>query len=193
MLCALWMLGGPADRTDDVLVAGAPGDLAGDGLPDLRLVRVRVAVEQPAGGHHHARRAEPALEAVALDKPLLHRVELAVPLQALNRTDGTAVRHGGEYRARLDRPGVQPHHAAAAVRRVAAPVAAGQAEFVAQEVDEQQSGLDVARVLGAVHGHCDPHGHAAFLRLAPSAAGPAARAAARRSARVVSSATRCRL
>src|SRR5690349_10206961 len=75
---------GPADRTDDVLVAGAPADLAGDGLPDLRLVRVRVAVEQPARGHHHARRAEPALEAVALDEPLLHRVKLAVPLQAFD-------------------------------------------------------------------------------------------------------------
>src|SRR5512135_1444959 len=90
------MFRGPADRPDDVLVAGAPADLAGDDLPDLRLVRVRVAVEQPARGHHHARRAETALQAVALDETLLHRVKLAVLLQALDGTDGTAVGHRRE-------------------------------------------------------------------------------------------------
>jgi hypothetical protein len=52
---------------------------------------------------------------------------------------------------------------------------------VPQEVDEQQPRLDVARVLGAVHGHRDPHAHAVTL------------ATARRSARVVSSATKWRL
>jgi hypothetical protein len=68
----------PADRADDVLVAGAPADLTGEHLADLGLGRVRVAVEQPARGHHHAGRAEAALQAVALDEPLLDRVELAV-------------------------------------------------------------------------------------------------------------------
>ena len=177
------VLRGPADRPDDVLVAGAPADLARDHLADLGFGRIRMVVKQPARGHQHAGRAETALQAVALDEPLLHRVKLAVLLQALDRPDRTAVGHGGEYRARLDRPGVQPHHAAAAVRRVAAPVAAGQAEFIAQEVDKQQPRLHLARVFGAVHSHRDPHRHD----------GRPARAAARRSARVVSSATRCRL
>ena len=41
-------------------------------------------------------------------------------------------------------PSIQTH-AGAAVRRVAAPVGAGEAEVVAQEVHEQQPGLDLAR------------------------------------------------
>jgi hypothetical protein len=76
------MFRGPTDGTDDILVPGTPADLTGDRLADLRFIRIGVVVEQPAGGHHHARRAETALQAVTLDEPLLDRVELAVALQA---------------------------------------------------------------------------------------------------------------
>ena len=76
-----------AQRTDgdDVLVARAAADLAGDRDPDLVVGRVRVRVEQRAGGEHHARRAEAALQAVLLDEALLHRVELAVALRGPRR------------------------------------------------------------------------------------------------------------
>src|SRR6202021_211913 len=74
---------------------------------------------------------------------------------------------------------------AAAVGRVTAPVAAGQPELVAEKVDEQQARLDVARVLGAVDGHRHPDRHGVLSVVA--------RWAARRRARVVSSATRWRL
>ena len=76
---------------------------------------------------------------------LLDRVEHAALLEVLDRADLAAVGHGRQHGALLDRLAVHPHHAHAAVRRVAAPVGAGQAEVVAQEVDEQQSRLDVAR------------------------------------------------
>src|SRR5207247_4064290 len=114
-LCTPRMLRRPADRADDVLVAGAPADLAGQDLADLGLGRVRVAVEQPARGHHHARRAEAALQAVAFDEPLLDRVELAVFGEVLDGTDRTPVGHRREHRARLDRRLVEPHDAGAAV------------------------------------------------------------------------------
>src|ERR1700728_2362654 len=100
------MFRGPTDGTDNILVPGTPADLPGDRLADLRLVRIGVMIEQPAGGHHHAGRAETALQAVALDEPLLDRVELAVALQALHGPHRAAVGHGREDRARLDRPGV---------------------------------------------------------------------------------------
>src|SRR5215471_7199078 len=64
----------PLDRPHDVLVARAPAHLAGQGLTDLRRRRVRVVIEQPAGGQHHARRAEPALQPVAAGETLLDRV-----------------------------------------------------------------------------------------------------------------------
>ena len=90
-------------------------------------------------------------------KPCCTGSSQAVPLEPLDGTHRVPVGHRGQQRARLDRLGVQPHHAAAAVGGVAAPVAAGQPELVAEEVDEQQPRLDVARVLGAVDGHRDPH------------------------------------
>src|SRR2546430_7753398 len=83
----------PLDRPHDVLVARAPAYLAGQRLPDLRRCRVRVVIEQPAGGQHHARGAEPALEPVAVGETLLDRVEPAVPLPAIHPEHPPAVRH----------------------------------------------------------------------------------------------------
>src|SRR5215208_2698749 len=77
------VLGGPADRLDDVRVAGAAADLARDRLADRGVRRVRVLVEQRARGEHHARRAEAALEPVLFHEPLLHGVERAVLLEPL--------------------------------------------------------------------------------------------------------------
>ena len=76
---------------------------------------------------------------------LLHGVEHAVLLEAFHGADGMAVGHRGQHGARLDRLAVDPHHADAAVGGVATPVAAGQADVVADEVDEQQARLDLAR------------------------------------------------
>src|SRR5215204_4143309 len=80
MLCLL-VLGGPADRRDDVLVARAAADAAGDCDADLVLGGVRVLVEQPARRHQHARRAEPALQRVLLVEALLHGIQPAIGLE----------------------------------------------------------------------------------------------------------------
>src|SRR5258708_18365636 len=151
------MLGGPADGPDDVLVSGAPADLAGYRGADLLVRRVGVVVEQPARGQHDARCAETALEAVAAGESLLHRVELAAALQALDGAYPTAVGHGREHCAGLHRHVVEPEDACAAVRCVAPPVRAGQAEIISDEVNEEQSRLDDARVLGPVDVHGDLH------------------------------------
>src|SRR3982075_2181682 len=65
------VVGGPADRLDDVGVARAAADLAGDRLADLGVGRVGVLVEQGARGEQHAGRAEPALQPVLGDEALL--------------------------------------------------------------------------------------------------------------------------
>src|SRR5882672_1066445 len=68
------LLCSPEHRLHDVLVAGAPAQVAGKPPPHVFLCRVGVAVEQGLGGQHHARRAEAALQAVLLLEPLLDRV-----------------------------------------------------------------------------------------------------------------------
>ena len=119
-----FVLGRPADRADDVLVAGAAADRAGDRGADLLLGRVRVLVEQRARGHQHPRRAEAALQRVQLVEALLDRVELAVDLERLDGADLVPLAHHRERRARLDRLAVHQHDAGAAVGGVAAPVGA---------------------------------------------------------------------
>src|SRR6476619_7915947 len=91
--------GRPLHRTHDRGVAGAPADLAGDGLADLVLGRVGIAVEQRASGDHHAGRAEPALQSVTLHEPLLDGVEPAVNFETLDCADAVTGRHSSEHRA----------------------------------------------------------------------------------------------
>src|SRR5919201_1526424 len=57
----------------------------------------------------------------------------------------------GEQHAALHEDAVEEHRARASVAGVAADVAAGQVEVVAQEVDEQASRLHLSLVRGAVH------------------------------------------
>src|SRR6266853_3192601 len=67
-------LGGrPQHRLDDVLVAGAAAEVAGQRPAHVLLGGVGIVVEQRLGGHHHARSAESALQPVLLLEALLQR------------------------------------------------------------------------------------------------------------------------
>src|SRR5690349_20474059 len=76
---------------------------------------------------------------------------------SLDRPDLRAVRLGGQQRARLDRLAVEVNGARAAVGRVAADVRTGQSQRLAQEVDQEQPGLDLGALLSTVDGHRDPN------------------------------------
>src|ERR1051325_646050 len=142
--------GGFTHRRDDVLVAGAAAERPFQAVAHFRLARICVALQQVARGHDHARRAEAALQAVLVPESLLHDVQLAVAGETFDRGDRGAVRLHGEHRARLHRLPVEEDRADAALAGVAADVRAGEAELVAQEVDEEEARLDVRRLLRAV-------------------------------------------
>src|ERR1700744_1163737 len=154
-LLRLELRGRPEDRLHDVLVAGAAAQVAGDRPPHVFLGRVGVAVEQLLGRHHHARRAEPALQPVLLPEPFLDRVQLAGRSQALHRGDLAPVDLHRQHRAGLDGPAVDQHCAGPAVGRVAAAVGAGQPGAPADQVGQQQPGLDLGDFPGAVEGELD--------------------------------------
>src|SRR6195952_2827967 len=76
------------DRLDDVVIARAAADVAVERFADLFLVGLRVVGEQLHRRHHHARRAEAALQAVAFAERRLHRMQLAALLrEAFDRRD----------------------------------------------------------------------------------------------------------
>src|SRR5687768_10420883 len=75
----------PQRRLDDVLVAGAAAQVARQRLADLALGRAGVLLEIRLDRQQEARRAEAALEAVALPERLLDRVEGRDALQTGGR------------------------------------------------------------------------------------------------------------
>src|SRR5258708_3077213 len=116
---------------DDVHLAPPAAQVPGNRFADLLLARVLVALEEGARGHQHARGAETALQAVFLGEALLHRMELAALLQALDRRDLRAIGLHREHGARFHRVAVQNHRARAAVRGIAADVRARHPEHFA--------------------------------------------------------------
>src|SRR5581483_3071903 len=87
-------------------------------------------------------------------------VAVGEPLDGL---DLAAVRLDCEQHAALEQAAVDDDGARAAVAGVAADVASGEVEVVAQEVDEQLPRLDVALVHRAVDGDRDVHQRVACL------------------------------
>ena len=120
--------------------------------------RRRVALEEVGRRHEDSRRAEAALERVALPERLLQRVELPVHGEPLDRL-GAQGRRPGRRGAGTTADGdpVEEHRAGAADAVLAADVRAGQAERVAEEVGEEQARLgDGLAVAPAVHRDLDP-------------------------------------
>src|SRR5207253_10930071 len=79
----------------------------------------------------------------------------AVLLQAFHRGDLRALGLDREDGAGLHRLAIEQHRASAAVGGVAADVRAGQAQVLAEQVDEKQSRLDLHAVRSAVDGQLD--------------------------------------
>src|SRR5215469_7556168 len=68
----------------DVLVSGAPAQIAGDTPADLLLTGRRILLQKDIRRHQHARRAIAALETVLLLESLLQRMERSVLAEALH-------------------------------------------------------------------------------------------------------------
>ena len=66
-------LGGERDGFDDLRVAGAAADIAGDRVDDLLARRLRIVGEQRMRGEDHGRRAIAALHAVRFAERVLDR------------------------------------------------------------------------------------------------------------------------
>src|SRR5213592_4225028 len=125
-------------RFDDVHVPRAAADVPGDRPANVLLARIGVLCEESGRGEHHARRAEAALKAVLLVEALLYRMEPAGGREALDGRDLVPLRLDREHRAGLHGHSVEEHRARPAARRVAADVGAGEAERLAEEVDEEE-------------------------------------------------------
>jgi hypothetical protein len=119
---------------------------------NLLAARVGAVGDELRRGQQHARRAEAALERIALVELVLKRRELAVFGKTFDRVDARACALHREHEAPADDFSVEPNRARAAHAVLAAHVRAGQAELIAQEIHEVQTRRDTPRDVAAIHG-----------------------------------------
>jgi len=119
----------------DRCVTSAPAKIPCDPFLDLLGRWVRMLGEQADDRHQEARRAEAALEAVALVKRLLHGVQRTLCHgQTFDCRYLMALGLDGEHQARPHRRAIQQNRAAPAHPMLAADVSAGEAQIVAEVV-----------------------------------------------------------
>src|SRR5918999_3515230 len=137
---------------EDPPVPGAAAEVAGDGLAQGELVGVGPAVEQVVDGHDQPRDAEAALHRPLLDEGPLDVGELAGGAEALDGADVAAGGVGGQHAAGGHQDPVQQHRAGAALALLAGVLGAGEAEPLAQHVQQALADPGVGdREVPAVH------------------------------------------
>ena len=139
------------NRVHDMRVSRAPAQVALDAVRDLLATGFGIALEQLDAGHDHTRSAVTALQSVAFPETFLHRMQLAVPSQALDSGHFGTVRLDGKNRARLHRAAILQDRAGATNAGFAAYVRTGEFAEIAQEMDEEHPRLDLVLLLNAIN------------------------------------------
>src|SRR5262249_32091492 len=142
-------------RIDDGLIPGAAAVIAGKVRADLLATRNTTAGQQFLRGKQHARRAIAALQRVACDERLLQIGDLVGVGHAFDRVDAGSIALHGQHQAAAHYDTVHAHTAGAAHAMLAADMAAGEREVLAQKVDQRLARIDAFAHLFAVDGDRD--------------------------------------
>src|SRR3989442_8394841 len=138
-------------RLEDLEVAGAPAQVAREGLADLPARGARAGVEQGAGGAQDAGRAVAALCGAQLGEGDLKRVGPRTVRQPLDGDDRPPLALQGQDQAGQLRSSVHKDRAGAALAELAAVLGAGQPEVLAQDFQERLVGREGGFLILAVH------------------------------------------
>ena len=121
-------------RVEDLLVARAAAQVAGQRLADLRVRGRRLARQQVVRRDDQPRRAEPALHRAGLQERLLHRVQLVLGSQPLDGHHLAPLGLPRRDQARAHQLAVQIHRARPALALLARVLGARQLQPLAQHV-----------------------------------------------------------
>src|SRR4029079_5453394 len=128
---------GELDRVDDLRVARAAAQVAGDGLADGAVGRLGPAGEERLGGHQHPRRADPALGTACDQERVLQVGQPATGAgETLDGAHDRAVDLAHRDQAAHDGLTVDQHGAGAALALAATLLGPGEAEVLAQDVEQ---------------------------------------------------------
>jgi hypothetical protein len=137
------------------VIGHAAAERAVHRLANLRVGRVRVAIEQRLGSDDLAVLAEAALRHLLVDPRLLDRMQPSVRRQPFERGD-LGPHRGHRRHAGAHGGAVDDHRARAALPEPASEARPLQAEIVAQDVQQRRRGFDVDRMRFAVDLQRDP-------------------------------------
>jgi hypothetical protein len=125
-------LGGKRNGFDDLRIAGAAADVAGDRLDNFLARRGGISDQQRMRGEDHGRGTVAALHAMRFAEGILQGRKLPWPRRdAFDRGDGIAVRLHRKHQARSHRRAVKKNGACAAYAMLAPGVRAGQQQAFA--------------------------------------------------------------
>ena len=149
---------GQAHRVEDLLVARASAEVAGQCLPDRRLLGRRLPPQQLVDGDDQPWRAEPALHRAGVEERLLHGVKVITLRQPLDGDDRRAVRLPRSHEARAHQDIVHQDRARSALALLAGVLRAPQLEALAQDVEQALAPPDVVDLaVATVDRHAEPH------------------------------------
>src|SRR5215470_5302373 len=129
--------GGELDGVQDLGVAGAATEVAGERGADRVPIRLGRRVEQRLRGEEDPRSAVPALRGPELGKGLLEGMEPAGLGKSLDGEDLRVLTLDGERETGQDGPAVHEHRAGPALAELAAVLGPRQVELLAQYLEER--------------------------------------------------------
>ena len=159
----LHQLGRPVDRRPDPRVGAAPAEVPGQFGGDPGVVGVRDAGQQRRAAGEPAGGAVAALQCPGLHPGLLHRVQQAVLGQAFHRRDLVPGGLTGRGGARCHGPAAQQHRAGAAGALAAAQLRSGDAQLLAEYLEQAAFRPGSYLTGDAIDGDHEPRFHHGFL------------------------------
>ena len=130
-------------RRDDVRIGGAAAEIAAHVFADVVVAAGVALVDAGDRRHDLAGRAVAALEGVLVDEGLLHRMQLAVRSARPSMVvTGAALHRDRKRQAGEHAPAVDQHRAGAALAVVAALLRAGEAEVLAQRIEQRRARVE---------------------------------------------------
>jgi hypothetical protein len=137
---------------NDLEVARAAAEDAGQRILHLGPIGPGRAGEQVSGRHQHARRADPALGSTMGQERVVQPLVARVGRQAFNRDHAPPGALPDRDEAGADLLTIQQDGAGSAIASIAADLGAGEAKFLAQQVGEAAERRSGRRHRPAVHG-----------------------------------------
>src|SRR5262249_3215327 len=140
-----------AYRSEDLQVTRASTKVAGESLTQFLIAGVGIPGQEALGREDHSRGAETALGAALQGETELQRIELSALRQALDRGDLRTLIGNRQHQAGHLGHAIDQNRTSTATGVIAAAFGSGQAEVLAQDVQQQPVGLGYEPVLFAVH------------------------------------------